>query len=45
MSSLRTSYFDVYFAYLAQDLTDFQNINNEYLDYSEMFLSVSNTFF
>lgn len=41
MSSLRTSYFDVYFAYVAEDLSDFQNINNEYLDYSELFLTVS----
>lgn len=42
MSSLRMTYFDVYFAYAAQDLTEFQNINNEYLDYSEIFLTVRN---
>lgn len=42
MNSLRTTYFDVYFAYTAQDLTEFQNINNEYLDYSELFLTVRN---
>ncbi|KAJ0182570.1 hypothetical protein K1T71_001939 [Dendrolimus kikuchii] len=41
MTTLRSSYFDVYFAYVAQDLTDFQNINNEYLDYSELFLSTT----
>lgn len=40
MHSLRKSFFDVYFAYAARDLTDFQNINNEYLDYSELFLQV-----
>lgn len=40
MSTLRTSHYDVYFAYASQDLTEFQNVNNEYLDYSEMFLSV-----
>ncbi|XP_041975439.1 uncharacterized protein LOC121730463 [Aricia agestis] len=40
MASLRTSFFDVYFTYIAQDLTDFQNVNNEYLDYSEIFLQV-----
>lgn len=40
MSTLRTSYFDVYFAYVAEDTTDFQNINNEYLDYSELFMTV-----
>lgn len=41
MSLLRKSYFDVYFAYVATELADFQNINNEYLDYSELFLPVS----
>lgn len=41
MALLRTSYFDVYFSYVAEDLSDFQNINNEYLDYSELFISVS----
>lgn len=41
MALLRTSYFDVYFAYVATEHTDFQNINNEYLDYSELFLTVS----
>lgn len=41
MASLRTTYFDIYFAYVAEDLSDFQNINNEYLDYSELFLQVS----
>ncbi|RVE41787.1 hypothetical protein evm_013556 [Chilo suppressalis] len=43
MQSLRTSFFDVYFAYVARDLTDFQNLNNQYLDYSELFLSVTST--
>ncbi|XP_026319841.1 uncharacterized protein LOC113230229 isoform X1 [Hyposmocoma kahamanoa] len=43
MNSLRMSYFDVYFAYTAQDLTEFQNINNEYLDYSELFLAVASS--
>ncbi|KAL0851229.1 hypothetical protein ABMA28_007073 [Loxostege sticticalis] len=43
MHSLRKSFFDVYFAYAARDLTDFQNINNEYLDYSELFLQTSAT--
>lgn len=41
MQSLRRSFFDVYFAYVAQDTTDFQNVNNEYLDYSELFITVS----
>lgn len=41
MNTLRTTYFDVYFAYTSTDLTEFQNINNEYLDYSELFLTVS----
>ncbi|KAG7310731.1 hypothetical protein JYU34_003539 [Plutella xylostella] len=36
--SLRQSYFDVYFAYVARDLTAFENINTEYLDYSELFI-------
>ncbi|XP_047534598.1 uncharacterized protein LOC125069199 isoform X1 [Vanessa atalanta] len=40
MASLRRSFFDTYFAYVAQDIRDFQNINNEYLDYSELFLTV-----
>ncbi|XP_063821116.1 uncharacterized protein LOC135071258 [Ostrinia nubilalis] len=43
MHSLRTSFFDVYFVYAARDLTDFQNINNEYLDYSELFLATTST--
>ncbi|CAH0592402.1 unnamed protein product [Chrysodeixis includens] len=43
MSSLRSTYFDVYFAYVATDLSDFQNINNEYLDYSELFLRTPST--
>ncbi|XP_049877861.1 uncharacterized protein LOC126375058 [Pectinophora gossypiella] len=43
MNTFRTTYFDVYFAYLAQDTTDFQNINNEYLDYSELFLTTPST--
>ncbi|XP_023945724.2 uncharacterized protein LOC112051350 [Bicyclus anynana] len=41
MQSLRRSFFDVYFAYVAVDTTEFQNINNEYMDYSEMFISVN----
>ncbi|CAG4965035.1 unnamed protein product [Colias eurytheme] len=41
MNSLRTSFFDVYFAYAAQDTSDFKYINNEYMDYSELFLTVS----
>lgn len=43
MALLRTSYFDVYFSYVAEDLSDFQNINNEYLDYSELFISTTST--
>ncbi|KAG6457705.1 hypothetical protein O3G_MSEX010456 [Manduca sexta] len=43
MSTLRSSYFDVYFAYVAQDVGDFQNINNEYLDYSELFITARST--
>nr|XP_021187332.2 uncharacterized protein LOC110374084 [Helicoverpa armigera] len=43
MSSLRSTYFDVYFTYVAEDLSDFQNINNEYLDYSELFLTTPST--
>ncbi|XP_075971881.1 uncharacterized protein LOC142973766 [Anticarsia gemmatalis] len=43
MSSLRTTYFDVYFTYVAEDLSDFQNINNEYLDYSELFLRTASS--
>lgn len=39
MTSLRNSFFDIYFAYAAQELIDFQNIS-EYLDYSEIFLRV-----
>ncbi|XP_072936696.1 uncharacterized protein [Epargyreus clarus] len=42
MTSLRNSFFDVYFAYAAQELSDFQNIN-EYLDYSEIFLRLTST--
>jgi hypothetical protein len=42
MYSLRASFFDVYFAYVARNMTDFQNINYEYMDYSELFLTVSN---
>ncbi|KAJ8736411.1 hypothetical protein PYW08_007067 [Mythimna loreyi] len=41
MASLRTTYFDVYFTYVAEDLSDFQNINNEYLDYSELFVQTA----
>ncbi|KAJ8735515.1 hypothetical protein PYW07_007135 [Mythimna separata] len=41
MTSLRTTYFDVYFAYVAEDVSDFQNINNEYLDYSELFVQTA----
>lgn len=43
MTSLRSTYFDVYFTYVAVDLSDFQNINNEYLDYSELFLQTAST--
>ncbi|XP_013175932.1 PREDICTED: uncharacterized protein LOC106124033 [Papilio xuthus] len=43
MHSIRSSFFDAYFAYAAQDLTNFQNINNEYLDYSEMFITLPST--
>lgn len=45
MNSLRMTYYDVYFAYTAQDLTEFQNINTEYLDYSELFFTVRNLYF
>ncbi|XP_034837872.2 uncharacterized protein [Maniola hyperantus] len=41
MQSLRRSFFDVFFAYVAQDTSDFQNVNNEYLDYSELFITVN----
>ncbi|CAH2238202.1 uncharacterized protein LOC120630414 [Pararge aegeria] len=41
MQSLRRSFFDIYFAYVALDTTDFQNVNNEYLDYSELFITVN----
>lgn len=41
MNSLRSTFFDIYFAYTAQDMSGFQNINNAYLDYSELFLTVS----
>ncbi|XP_013191318.2 uncharacterized protein LOC106135527 [Amyelois transitella] len=40
MQSLRASFFDVYFVYASTDLTDFQDINNMYLDYSELFLQL-----
>lgn len=40
MSSLRASFYDLYFVYASQFLSDYQDINNEYLDYSEMFLQV-----
>ncbi|XP_050347754.1 uncharacterized protein LOC126771736 [Nymphalis io] len=40
MASLRRSFFDTYFAYVSRDTREFQNINNEYLDYSELFLTV-----
>nr|XP_037867187.1 uncharacterized protein LOC101741587 isoform X3 [Bombyx mori] len=43
MSTLRNSFFDVYFSYVARDVTDFQNINNEYLDYSELFVTTTST--
>ncbi|KAI5640520.1 hypothetical protein NE865_07065 [Phthorimaea operculella] len=43
MNTLRATYYDVYFAYAAPDLTDFQNINIEYLDYSEMFLTTASS--
>lgn len=41
MHSLRSTYFDAYFVYAAQDLTNYKNINNEYLDYSEIFITVT----
>ncbi|CAH0724810.1 unnamed protein product, partial [Brenthis ino] len=41
MNSLRSTFFDIYFAYVSQDMSTFQNINNAYLDYSEMFLTVN----
>ncbi|XP_050666240.1 uncharacterized protein LOC126966310 [Leptidea sinapis] len=40
MNSLRSSFFDVYFAYVAQDVAEYKNINNEYMDYSELFITV-----
>ncbi|XP_052757792.1 uncharacterized protein LOC113518327 isoform X2 [Galleria mellonella] len=40
MNSLRASFFDVYFVYASQNLEGFQNINSEYLDYSELFLQL-----
>lgn len=40
MDLLRISYFDVYFAFVSQDFTSFENVNNEYLDYSELFIQV-----
>ncbi|CAK1539938.1 unnamed protein product [Leptosia nina] len=43
MRTLRSSFFDVFFAYAAQDASDLKNINNEYMDYSELFLTVSST--
>ncbi|CAB3239919.1 unnamed protein product [Arctia plantaginis] len=42
MSSLRTTYFDVYFTYVAENLSDFQVIS-EYMDYSELFLRTPST--
>ncbi|XP_053612544.1 uncharacterized protein LOC128676451 [Plodia interpunctella] len=41
MKSLRASFFDVYFIYASTDLTVFQNINDVYLDYSELFLQLA----
>ncbi|XP_045445370.1 uncharacterized protein LOC123653417 [Melitaea cinxia] len=38
--SLRSSFFDIFLAYVAQDMTEFKNINYDYLDYSELFLTV-----
>ncbi|KAM3967569.1 uncharacterized protein ACR2FA_010888 [Aphomia sociella] len=43
MHSLRTSFFDVYFVYASQNIEAFQNINNYYLDYSELFLKLSSS--
>ncbi|KAL4702962.1 hypothetical protein ACJJTC_008740 [Scirpophaga incertulas] len=43
MHSLRVSFFDVYFAYVARQMTDFQNLNNEYVDYSELFVAVTSS--
>ncbi|CAH2050321.1 unnamed protein product, partial [Iphiclides podalirius] len=43
MHSLRSTYFDAYFVYAAQDLTNYKNINNEYLDYSEIFITLPST--
>ncbi|XP_047985605.1 uncharacterized protein LOC125225796 isoform X2 [Leguminivora glycinivorella] len=43
MHSLRSSFFDIYFAYASTDLVPFQNINNEYMDYSEIFLQTEST--
>ncbi|CAH2102607.1 unnamed protein product [Euphydryas editha] len=38
--SLRSSFLDIFLAYVAQDMTEFKNINYEYFDYSELFLTV-----
>ncbi|CAG4979028.1 unnamed protein product [Parnassius apollo] len=43
MYSIRSTYFDAYFVYAAQDLTNFKNINNEYMDYSEIFITLTST--
>ncbi|XP_059061798.1 uncharacterized protein LOC131854650 [Achroia grisella] len=43
MNSLRSSFFDVYFVYASKNLEGFQNINTEYLDYSEIFLQLSSS--
>ncbi|XP_032529388.2 uncharacterized protein LOC116779252 [Danaus plexippus] len=40
MQSLRQSFYDVYFAYAATDMTEYQNINNQFMDYSELFLKI-----
>lgn len=43
MSTMRTTHFDIYFEYVAQDLSSFKNINSGNYDYSEFFLPVSST--
>lgn len=45
MATLRTTHFDVYFEYVAQDLTGFKNINSGDCDYSEFFLQVPTALF
>ncbi|CAK1601953.1 unnamed protein product [Parnassius mnemosyne] len=43
MYSIRSTYFDAYFVYAAQDLTNYKNINNEYMDYSEIFITLTSS--